>query len=318
MSELTPESKAWLDAINAPGVTIDQLPVETGRAALDDMVAQCGGGNEDVADVTNRTIPGPAGEIPVRIYTPAGSGQFPVIVFFHGGGWVVGSLDGYDNVCTRLANRVHAVVVSVDYRLAPEHPFPAAVEDATAALQWVADHAGEFNGDVERIGVAGDSAGGNLAAVSALWARDHGPQVSQQLLFYPATDFLRETDSFKENAEGYFLTEDLITWFGEQYKADGDDWRASPARATSLENLPPAYVVTAEFDPLRDEAEQYAKALTDAGGKAEVHRYDGVPHGFVSMLAAIPDGARALDEAGLAMRNAFRQGWRPQIWLHDS
>lgn len=315
---LDPHADAWLQAMAAPGITLEQLPVADGRAALTATIEQCGGGAQEVADITDRTIPGPAGEIPVRVYTPDGSGLFPIIVFYHGGGWTLGSAADYDNVATRLANRAHAVVVSVDYRLAPEHPFPAAVDDAFAALQWVADHAGELNGDVERLLVAGDSAGGNLATVAALWARDHGIGLVAQVLIYPAVDFTRQTESYEQNRDGYFLTADLTEWFGDQYQPDPTDWRASPALAESLEGVAPAYIITAEFDPLRDEGEQYGQAIQDAGGSAQVHRIDGQIHGFVSMLAAIPAGAEVLDAAGLAVRDACRAGWRPQIWLQDA
>ncbi|YAL84484.1 alpha/beta hydrolase [Dermacoccaceae bacterium W4C1] len=320
MASLNPQAAAWLQASADAGVPpLDQMPVPDARATLGAVAAQCGGEVQEVASVVDDAVPGPAGDIPVRIYTPQGSGLFPVLVYYHGGGWVLGDRDSAEHICRRLANRAHCVVVSVDYRLAPEAPFPAAVEDAVAALKWVVEKAPDLNVDSERIAVGGDSAGGNLAAVVALDARDNdGPQILQQLLFYPATDFTRETASYAQNGEGYFLTAPLIEWFGQHYAADPDDWRASPLKAASHANLPAAYIVTAEFDPLRDEGQAYADALTAAGSKAQVDLAEGHIHGFVTLLGAIPDAVDVVDRAGLALRDSFRQGWRPQIWLQEA
>lgn len=264
---------------------------------------------EPVARVEDRKIPGPAGEIPVRIYTPSGSGPFPVLVYFHGGGWVIGDLDSHDGVCRSLTNKVGCIVVSVDYRLAPEHKFPAAADDSYAATRWVAENAASFNGDPSRIAVGGDSAGGNLAAAVALMARDKGgPALSYQLLIYPVTDYSFSTPSYHENGEGYGLTKDSMVWFWNHYlssPSDGDNPYASPLRAKNLSGLPPAMVITAEYDPLRDEGEAYGMRLQQAGVPTVCSRYDGMHHGFFSMAAMLDKGRQAMDDATAALRSAF-------------
>ncbi len=319
--QLDSQTQAWLQAVADSGLPpLNEMPVSDARATYGAVVSQFGLPPEPVADIVDRTIPGPAGPIPVRIYTPKGSGAFPALIYYHGGGWVIGDLDVVDGPCTVLANRAHAVVVSVDYRLAPEHPYPAAIEDAYAALNWVADNAALLNVDAERLAVAGDSAGGNLAAVVALLARDEGsPALVHQLLLYPATDMLRQTVSARDNGEGYFLTTDLLKWFQEHYLpggADPTDWRASPLRAPDLSGLPPALVITAEFDPLRDEGEAYAVRLREAGVEAVVTRYDGQIHAFAANLAgAIDQGRAAIEDAGRHLRTVFRGGWQPRLWL---
>src|SRR4051794_31409153 len=195
------QAEAWLKGLEESGLPpLNEMSVEEARATYTAVVADCGIKPEPVADITDRTIPGPDGEIPIRVYTPQGSGPFPILVYFHGGGWVIGNLDVVHGTCTVLANRAHAVVVSVDYRLAPEHKFPAAIEDCYAATTWVADNGWLINGDVERIAVAGDSAGGSLAAVVALLARDKGyPSLMYQMLIYPTTDVSYDTESYREN-----------------------------------------------------------------------------------------------------------------------
>jgi len=253
-----------------------------------------------VARVENRTIPGPAGDIPVRVYWPAGSrgGVLPGIVFFHGGGWVICDLDSHDGQCRAFANGVDAVVVSVDYRLAPETKFPGAVDDCLAATRWVAEHAAELGIDAARLAVAGDSAGGNLTAAVALRARDEGgPALVYQAMVYPAIDSSATRNDYPsktENASGYFLTRESMEWYRTQYlrdEADGDHPYCSPLLAPSLAGLPAAFVVTAEFDPLRDEGEEYARRLVAAGVSAEVYRAPGMFHGFFGM-DAILDGAK--------------------------
>jgi acetyl esterase len=262
---------------------------------------------EPVAHVENRTIPGPAGAIPVRIYTPAGSGPFPVLVFFHGGGWVICTLDTHDGHCRSLCNGAECVVVSVDYRLAPEHKFPAAPEDCYAAAQWVAEHAAEINGDPTRIAIGGDSAGGNLTAVVAQMARDRdGPTFVLQLLIYPATDFTFQGASMKENADGYFLTTDDMHWFTNHYlrsEADKKNPLASPMLASDLSRLPPALVITAEYDPLRDEGEAYGRRLREAGVPVTISRYAGMIHGFFGF--PFDASKRAQAEACQGLRAAF-------------
>lgn len=264
---------------------------------------------EPVAKVENRTIPGPAGEIPLRIYMPEGSGPFPVLVYFHGGGWVLGDLESHDGVCRVLANAARCVVASVDYRLAPEHKYPAAAEDCYAATQWVAANAASIGGDPERIAVGGDSAGGNLAAVVALMARDKGgPRLRHQLLVYPVTDFSFDTPSYGQNAQGYSLGKADMEWFWRQYLPDeaaGREPYASPLRATDLSHLPPALVITAEYDPLRDEGEHYAERLRQAGVPTDLRRYDGMIHGFFAMSAGVDVARAAVNHAADALRTAF-------------
>jgi acetyl esterase len=276
-----------------------QMEIESGAREF--------GEPEPVAHIENRTIPSPAGDIPVRIYTPTGDGPFPVLVFFHGGGWVICNLDTHDSYCRSLANGTPCIVVSVDYRLAPEHKFPAAPEDCYAATQWIAEHAAEFNGDPARLAIGGDSAGGNLTAVISQLARDRGgPALSFQLLIYPATDFTADTLSMKENAEGYFLTADDMAWFTNHYLNSEEEKRnplASPLLAADLSNLPPALVITAEYDPLRDEGEIYGQKLKEAGVPVTITRYEGMIHGFVGM--PFDKGKQAMAEACAALRGAF-------------
>ena len=249
-----------------------------------------------VGRVEDRRIPGPAGEIPVRIYTPEGSGPFPLIAFFHGGGFVLCSLETHDELCRAMCRDAGAVVVSVDYRLAPEAKYPAAADDCYAATAWCAAHAAELGADAARLVVAGDSAGGNLAAVTALRARDLGaPRIRHQVLIYPATHCDFDTPSYRENAQGYFLTADAMRWFWAHYlehPAQASEPYACPAHAADLRGLPPATVITAEYDPLRDEGEDYATQLRAAGVPVVQKRNDGMIHGFVSM-GDVFDDARA-------------------------
>jgi len=263
-----------------------------------------------VEHVEERMVPGPAGapQVRVRIYRPAGA-ALPVVVFFHGGGFVICGLDSHDQLCRAMSVGVGAIVVSVDYRQAPEHRFPAAAEDAYAVLEWVAAQASAFGGDPHRIAVAGDSSGGNLAAVTALMARDrNGPGIVHQLLVYPMLDPARDTESYRDNANGYFVTDDHLRWYWEQYlgsdRAAANPY-AAPPRATDLSGLPPAYVITAEFDPLRDEGEQYGARLREAGVETVVIRYDGQFHGFFSMADNLPDAKEATAQAFSALRRAL-------------
>jgi len=309
---LDPQVKALLDRMAAdPAPRIIDLPVPDARqmyrgvAALLDLLGVA------IGKVEDRNIPGPAGEVPVRLYTPvaAGSDALPVLVYYHGGGWVIGDLETHDTLCRTFANEAECKVVAVDYRLAPEHLFPAAVEDCYAALKWVQGNAASIGVDATRIAVAGDSAGGNLAAVISQMARDEkGPHISFQLLIYPVTDVDLDTNSYKVNASGYFLERDGMIWFFDHYlkNADRNDPRAAPLKADSLAGLPSAYVVTAEFDPLRDEGRAYAEALKAAGVATEHVHYDGMIHGFFNLQgvldvsrAAVKAAAKAL-KAGLA------------------
>ena len=259
-----------------------------------------------VGSIENTQIDGPAGPIPIRIYRPERiDGGVPTIVFFHGGGFVIGDLDTHDDAGRLLCRDVDAVVVSVDYRLAPEHRFPAGFEDCFAAAQWAANNIGSVGGDGARLAVAGDSAGGNLAAAVAIAARDSGQlatQIAAQLLIYPAVDFHVESShqSRVDNAEGYFLTQADMEWFREKYLTDEEmlDPRASVLHVDDLSGLPPAVIGVAEFDPLRDEGEAYAKKLADAGVHTILHRFDGMVHGFYGMgvlSAAAADAVRTLN-----------------------
>jgi acetyl esterase len=263
------------------------------------------------AHVEDRTIDGPGGPLALRMYRPeqgAGSGA---LVYFHGGGFVLGSLDGHDAVCRQICVDARCLLVSVDYRLAPEHRFPAAVDDADAATRWVHAHAAELGFDPGKLAVGGDSAGGNLAAVVALLAKQRGaPALSLQLLIYPVTD-IRSFDrpSMLENATGMFLTRADILWFTQQYVSDDrerHDPRVSLLAATDVSGLPPALVITAEHDPLCDEGEAYAEKLRAAGNRVQLTRYPGMIHGFVSMYAFLDQGRAALRECAQALATSLR------------
>lgn len=259
-----------------------------------------------VGSVTDTTIPGPKGEIPVRIYRPdsgqAAGGRPPIVVYFHGGGWTIGDLDGCDASCRAMTARTGVIVMSVDYRLAPEHRYPAAADDAYAATCWAAEHAAELGGDPSRLVVGGDSAGGNLAAVTALRARDSGgPALALQVLIYPVTDIGQDTGSYQENAEGFFLTAAHMRWYWGCYlgpDGDGGGPYASPLRAVNLGGLPPAMVLTAECDPLRDEGNAYAERLRAAGVPVTARCYEGMFHGFYN-LGGVLDQATAARRAVL-------------------
>jgi len=255
-----------------------------------------------VARVTNRDMQGPGGSLALRVYTPLGVGPFPLMAFFHGSGFVVCSLDTHDGMCRNLCAGTGCVVVSVDYRLAPEHKFPAAPDDCLAATRWAASNAAALDADPGRIFVAGDSAGGNLAAVTALRIRDEGgPKLLGQLLIYPVTDYPDPgPPSMTENAEGYGLTRKGMEWFWGHYLSDRShaaNPHASPLRATDLSRLPPALVITAEYDPLRDEAEYYADRLRQAGVPTQMKRWDGMNHGFFFVPGVVAKSSAAIDEA---------------------
>jgi acetyl esterase len=306
---LDPQAQALLDQLKALGAPpLNELSPPDARVAAQ-ALGSLSGAPEAVAKVENRTISGPAGALPVRIYTPAGSGPFPVLVFFHGGGWVIGDLETQDGPCRKLANGADCVVVSVNYRLAPEHKFPAAAADAYAATQWVAANAASINADAARIAVGGDSAGGNLTAVTAQMARDRGgPGLVFQLLIYPVTDGACDTASYRDNADGCLLTKEMMLWFWNHYvrnAADRQDPMAAPLRAPSLQGLPPALVQTAEFDPLRDEGEAYAARLKEAGVPVQLTRYNGMIHGFFGMASVIDQANSAIGEAAAALRSGF-------------
>jgi acetyl esterase len=304
---LHPEAQQLLAALEAAGLPpFEHMTVPQAREAAKGFI-DLQGEPEDLS-TQDRAVPGPAGEIPIRVYTPAGDGPKPVIMYFHGGGWVIGDLDVCDNPVRRIANRTGAVVVSVDYRLAPEHTYPAAFDDCYAATAWVSEHAAELGGDPARIATCGDSAGGNLAAAVAIAARDRqGPPLAAQLLIYPVTDFNFTTGSYEENGDGYLLTKGSMQWFWAHYLGAqelGKDPFACPARADNLVGLPPTFIATAEFDPLRDEGEAYAATLRAAGVHVTAKRYDGMLHGFAWTLGATPSGAVLIDDLAAAFRDA--------------
>jgi acetyl esterase len=243
-------------------------------------------------------IPGAAGPLRARIYRPDAEGPLPTVVFIHGGGFVLGDVETHDNQCRTLANELGAVVLSTDYRRAPEERFPAALDDALAATRWAAEHVDELGGDPAKLAVAGDSAGGNLAAVVAQQARETGPALAGQLLIYPGTDFVTRHPSEEENAEGYFLTLADMEWFADHYTGDADrsDPRLSPGLSTDLTGLPPAVIATAEYDPLRDQGNAYADALEAAGVPVVKRCYPGLIHGFFDLSALSPAAAAAVRE----------------------
>jgi acetyl esterase/lipase len=305
---LDPQARAVLDMLAALGAP----PLGT-VSAVDARIAAAARPlppGAPVASVEERTIPGPVQDIPVRIYTPDGQAPFPVLVWFHGGGWVLGNLDGADHVCRELANAARCIVVSVDYRLAPEHLFPAAVDDCEAAYLWSVANAGSFGGDPRRVAVGGDSAGGNLAAVVSLRARDNAaPLPVFQLLVYPVTDHNFERPSYIANNDGYFLTELAMRWFWDCYvpvDAERSHSHASPLYASDLSRLPPALIITAEFDPLCDEGEAYGELLRQAGVPVTVTRYDGMIHGFFALFPVIDRGREAVRESADALASAFQ------------
>jgi acetyl esterase len=282
-------------------------PVEARTVAQ--FLIQFGVPEEPVARIEDRAIPGPVQPIRVRIYTPVLNQVLPVLVYFHGGGFVIGDLESHDRECRRLANLSGCIVVAVDYRLAPEHPFPGAVEDAYAATRYIAEHTAEFSADSGRIAVGGDSAGGNLAAVVSLIAREKGgPKLAFQLLVYPCTDATATGGSMREFAEGPFLTGAMMDWFLGHYfprPEDRSSAYASPLKAPDFRGLPQAMVMTAEYDLLRDQGEAFAQKLKEAGVPVTLKRYAGMFHPFFSLGGAIDAAGAALADAATALRMAL-------------
>jgi acetyl esterase len=299
--------QALLDAASGAGVpALRDQPLDEARRNAIEFVHAGEGPKRPVARVEDRQLDTTAGPLAARVYTPVETTEpLPVVAFFHGGGWVIMGIDTHDGICRRLADASGAIVVSVEYRLAPEHRYPAALDDCFAATQWLAEHAAEVGGDPTRLAVAGDSAGGNLAATVALRARVNGPRLAAQLLVYPVCDAARDTDSYRDNSEGYLLTERDMAWFWDCYlgpEGDPADPFASPSRAADLAGLPPALVVTAEYDPLRDEGEAYARHLDGFDVPVELHRFDGMIHGFLGMEQLVPDADEAMARAGTFLR----------------
>ena len=302
--------RALLDQMKAAALPkLWELAPPAARAAMKSRLL--GGKDAPIGKTEDRRIPGPEGDIPVRVYTPLDTKDalLPGLVFFHGGGFVIGDLDTHDDLCRCLANGSGCRVVSVGYRLAPECPFPAAVEDCYAATKYAAAHAGEFGIRADQLAVGGDSAGGNLAAVVCQLAKAEGPKIGFQLLIYPVTQLGQpEMPSMKENEKGYFLERDSMAWFTRMYCPDAKhhgDARMSPLLAKDLSGLPPAYVVTAGFDPLRDEGKAYADKLDAAGVSVTYVNYPGMIHGFFSLRGLIPKAREAVAAAAAAVNAAL-------------
>lgn len=297
-----PEAQTMLDALAALELPpLETLDAETQRTIFGSENPD-GPPPPEVASVKDRTIPGQAGDIPVRIYRPTDDTGLPILTYFHGGGWVIGDLNSHDYICRALANAAGAVVVSIEYRLAPEHVFPASYDDCVAGFAWAVDNAEELGGDASRTAVGGDSAGGNLAAAVALWARENSVVLSAQVLIYPCSNIAEpDTDSYFANADGYLLTRGWMDWFIEQYvpnQADRMLPSASPALADSHAGLAPAIVLTAEFDPLCDDGKYYADMLSAAGVAVSHTKYDGQIHGFATQIGVMDDAQKAVDQIG--------------------
>jgi acetyl esterase len=298
----------WVRKANAPDYS-EMEPVEA-RALFEKGAPILDAKREEIFRVEDKKIAGLAGDIPLRIYTPVESATpLPVVLWIHGGGFVIGSVQSYDLLCRTLANRSGAILVSVEYRLAPEHPHPAAVEDAFAALNWVAENATSFGGDASRLAVAGDSAGGNLAAVCAVLARDAGgPQLARQILIYPATAGHLDSESHQLFGEGYLLTRCSIQWFHRHHSGGRDcsgDFRFAPLVTPDLTGLAPALVIVAGFDPLRDEGISYATRLKEAGNPVDLLAFDGMVHGFFSMSGYVDGSKIAIGEVVKSLRKGF-------------
>lgn len=294
-SEPHPEAQAFLEMYEALGVPpFEELPPEEVRRMTEEMRADIDIGIE-MESVEDHAVEGPRDGVPVRVYEPGTDtdvDERPLVLYFHGGGWVIGSVETHDPTCRKLSDESGYPVVSVDYALAPEHPFPEGLEDCYAALEWASEKAPELDAEGGVV-VAGDSAGGNLAAATALLARDRdGPEIAYQLLVYPSTGRAEETDAYEENGEGYFLRREDMEWFHDQYfeeETDRGNIYARPRLAYDLSDLPPATVVTAGFDPLRDDGAAYAERLEEAGASVSHHHYEDMIHGFFSMLAGPAD-----------------------------
>jgi acetyl esterase len=306
---LHPQARAFLDQLaNNPFDKMDEMTPQLFRDAHG-PIGTLGGPPEEVARLEDRNIPGPAGQIPIRIYTPAGPSPMPGLVYFHGGCFVAGTLDMEDSPCRSLANAGQCVVVAVRYRLAPENKFPAAVDDVYAATTWIAGNARELGIDSSRLTVGGHSSGGNLAAVVAQVAkRRGGPALAFQLLVLPITDCSTDAPSRRENGQGYLLTKAMLDWSKRQYLQSHDEGKtpeASPLLAADLTGLPPAMIITAEYDPLRDEGERYADKLREAGVAATIRRFDGAIHAFFILGGVMDQGKQAIQEAGTVLRQAL-------------
>jgi acetyl esterase len=305
---LHPQVRSFLDALiaqNRPGW--ETMPPAEGRELFASLKGVFGDGPE-LYRVEDRTI---AGHVPVRVYWPSEEDDLPVVIYFHGGGWVLGNLDTHDPLCRRLASGTGCVVVAVDYRLAPDAKFPAAFDDSFAATAYVSEHADEFNVDPSRLVVAGDSAGGNLATAVAIRAAEVGsPAIRSQLLIYPVVEPNFESHSYLAHAEGFGLSRQTMMWFWEQYLASEEDalsHYAVPSRAPNLSELPPAHVITAEYDVLLSEGESYADRLHAAGVETTIRRYDGMIHGFVHFSGVFDVGRQAVSDLAEHLQQVFNE-----------
>ena len=316
---LDAEARALLDlmekAVQDGRPRLETLPYKEGRQAVDKMSADSEAEPLAVGEVGNGSFAGPGGEIRFRRYVPmvSGDGKLPTLIYYHGGGFVIGNLETHDSTCRRLANKSRCQVIAIDYRLSPEHPFPAPIDDGVAAFRHIRDNAAKFGADPARIAVGGDSAGGAIAAVVCQICRDAGETVGKggpafQMLIYPATDSSRQSASRQAFAEGYFLTKPLIDWFWRAYVPAGtdlSDLRLSPLLAKDFAGLPPAFVLTAGYDPLRDEGRAYAERLIEAGIKTTYVNYPGTIHGFFSLTRFLQQGLKANDEAAAVLGAHF-------------
>jgi acetyl esterase len=309
---LDPQIQAMRDQRERDNVPpLYAMSLADARAADLASIQETGGEPEPVYEITDLKITGPGGELPLRLYRPTGERPLPALLYFFGGGWVLGTIDTADGVSRSLANSTGALVAVVGYRLAPEHPFPAAIDDCYAAVRWVAEHSGEIGADPARLAVGGDSAGGNLAAAVALRARTEGPALAGQLLVYPNTDQTVDDESMRTADDPFLFNRHSVDWYRQYYLADPADAAsplASPLRAESLAGLPPALVITAEYDPLRDQGEAYARRLADAGVPAELSRYPGMAHGFFTMAGTVDASRAALAQAASRLRAWFGSG----------
>jgi len=310
---IDPEARAYLDHMASLGLPplAEQGAVEARR--LNSLrAASLAGEVEEVAHVEDRHLPGPGGSISFRLYSPAPDRTLPALLYIHGGGWVVGDLDTHDSVCRAIARRAECVVLALDYRLAPEDPFPAAVEDAWAGLSWLADHATDLGADAGRIAVGGDSSGGNLSAVLAQRSRDRGGlKLAAQVLIYPVTDCDFKTDSYRDAATGYGLTRESMLWYWNQYLPDESKRvspDASPLRAPDLSELPPALVITCKLDPLASEGAAYAEALRSAGVRVEHIIESDMIHGYIRMGGVVSRARKSWDDCARFLRREFQAG----------
>jgi acetyl esterase len=308
---LDPQARALLDYLDESGApTLDQLDPDSARKVYERGCEVWRGNPPTPHAVRSLSIAGPACELHALLYQPSEDSNLPLLVFFHGGGFTIGSSKSHDAVCRSLCVEAKCLVVSVDYRLAPEAKFPAAVEDAWAALNWVVNNAAKLGADVDRIAIGGDSAGANLSAVVCLMAKEAGgPTLVHQLLIYPGTDTSRQFDSHQKFARGYRLTADLLAWFYHHYfdkNTDTAQWRASPLNAPDHSGLPPAFILSAGFDPLQDENRAYADKLAASGVPVQYSHYAGMIHGFITMAGVFDQTRIALSECAEQLRLAFR------------